>query len=474
MSTALATTQVPAEAGASEYRGTNRLLLGMCLGVSTYWLFALAITALVPTITTAFGISADELGLPISITALMSGVFIVPAGSIADKIGRVKVARAGLVLAMIGAAVCGLAENTTILTVGRALQGIAAAMIMPSTLALVNAYYKDADRLRALSFWSISSWGGGGLCNIFGGAVASYLGWRWAFWLVIPVALVALYAMAATPESKNEHAPRDQRFDLIGLVLLVVGLLTLNLSITKGHSMGWTDVLIVSGFVISFIVLFAFTVYEKRRKGALVDLSMLKRRAYNGAVISNFMLNSTLGSLMILMTYLQQGRGLTPFDAGMLTLGYTAATLVMIRVGEKIGRKFGARSPILIGCILAVVGIGMQALTFIDGTLYLALVAVGLALMGLGFGVSATPSTNIAVGEAPPEKAGSASGIYKMASSLGGSFGLAIATVVYGTMISARPDALDAAAFGGIMTGVVACVIAIVSVLVCIPAPKKN
>lgn len=474
MSTALATTPISADAAVSGYRGTNRLILGMCLGVSTYWLFALAITALVPTISTAFGISADELGLPISITALMSGVFIVPAGSIADKIGRVRVARAGLMVAMIGAAVCGIAENTTILTIGRALQGIAAAMIMPSTLALVNAYYTGPERLRALSFWSISSWGGGGLCNLFGGAVASYLGWRWAFWLVIPVALIALYAMAATPESKNEHGPRDQRFDIIGLVLLVVGLLTLNLSITKGRSLGWTDLLIVSGFVVAFVVLVAFTMYEKRRKSPLVDLSLLNRRSYNGAVISNFMLNSTLGSLMILMTYLQQGRGLTPFDAGMLTLGYTAATLVMIRVGEKIGRKFGARSPMLVGCALAAVGIAMQALTFIDGSLYLVLVAVGLALMGLGFGVSATPSTNIAVGEAPPEKAGSASGIYKMASSLGGSFGLAIATVVYGTMISGNPAGLASAAFGGIMTGVIACVIAIVSVLVCVPGAKKN
>lgn len=153
-------------------------------------------------------------------------------------------------------------------------------MIMPSTLALVNAYHKDADRLRALSFWPISSWGGGGLCNIFGGAVATCLGWRYTVWLVIPVALIALWAMAATPESKNENGPRDQRFDLIALVLPVVGLLTLNLSITKGRVMGWTDMLIIGGFVVSYVTLLAFTLYERSRKAPLVHLSILNRRSY--------------------------------------------------------------------------------------------------------------------------------------------------------------------------------------------------
>lgn len=458
---------------ASTYKGTGALILGICLGVATFWLFALSMSAIIPQIAQTFGVKAGDIALPLSITALASGTLIIPMGSIADKYGRMKITRLGLIIAAIGALIGGLSTNVQILTIGRILQGVAAAMIMPSTLALIKAYYEGPERLKALSYWSMSSWGGGGLAMFFGGVVSTNLGWRYTFFFVIPVAVLALLLTAKTPESKQSaELSSGKKFDVVGLVFLIIGLLALNLAITQGDKFGWTSTKIVGGFILAAFTIGVFILVEKGSSNPLVDLSLFKSRAYNGATISNFLINSTLGSLTILMTYLQLGRGLSTMQSGFLTLGYTAATLIMIRVGEKIGTKFGAYKPMMAGMFLATLGIFMQSITFVDNNIiYFTSLAIGLGIMGIGFGVSATPSTNIAVGESPEDKVGVASAVYKLASSLGGSFGLAIAIVVYGTAY-AMTESYDTAGLAGISTGVVAGILSMVIVFFTIPKNK--
>lgn len=457
----------------TNYKGNDRLLFGMIFGVATYWLFGNAITSGVPPLTQDLGISSSVVNTAVSITALICGVSIVTAGSIADKVGRVKITQLGFILSIIGSLLCAIAQGATLLIIGRVIQGLSGALIMPATLALINAYYPGESRPRALSFWSLASWGGSGVANFFGGAVVSALSWRWLFWLTIPVALIGMLLIKDTPESKITSEER-QGVDYSGIVTLVLALLSLNLVVTRGGQYGWGSpaiLLLIGAFVILFGL---FLFIEKRKTAPLVDLSLFSSKGYNAAVISNFLLNMCAGCLFVLMPYVQTGRGLSSFQSGLLTISYLVAIVSTIRVGEKVMLKTGARLPMAIGTLMAAVGIFLMTLTFLPNAAYFTAVVLGLAIMGTGFGFYATPSTNTAVGNVPSEKAGSASGIYKMASSLGGSFGVAISGAVTTAILMHDKTAQNLSAGWGLGVSVMAGAISLFAVLSLVPKRDIN
>lgn len=457
----------------TNYKGNDRLLSGMILGVATYWLFASAITAGVPPLTRDLGISSSVVSTAVSITALICGVSIVTAGSIADKVGRVKITQLGFILSIIGSILCAVSQGATLLIIGRVIQGLSGALIMPATLALINAYYPGEARPHAISFWSLASWGGSGVANFFGGAVVSTLSWRWLFGLTVPVALIGMFLVKGTPESKVTSGEK-RSIDYFGIITLVLALLSLNVVVTRGRQLGWVSPTILS-LIAAFVVLFAlFLFIERRNTAPLVDLSLFSSKGYNAAVISNFLLNMCAGCLFILMPYVQTARGLSSFQSGLLTIGYLVAIVSTIRVGEKVMLKIGARLPMAIGTLMAAVGIFLMALTFLPNTIYFISTFIGLAIMGVGFGFYATPSTNTAVGNVPPEKAGSASGIYKMASSLGGSFGVAISGAVSTAILMSNKTAQNLAAGWGFGVSVIAGVISLIAVLMLVPKRKIN
>ncbi|MBL4932783.1 MFS transporter [Clostridium paridis] len=457
----------------TNYKGNDRLLFGMILGVATYWLFASAITAGVPPLTSDLGISSSIVSTAVSITALICGVSIVTAGSIADRVGRVRITQIGFILSIIGSILCAIAQGATLLIAGRVIQGLSGAFIMPATLALINAYYPGEARPRALSFWSLASWGGSGVANFFGGAVVSALSWRWLFWITVPVALIGMFLVNGTPESKITSGEK-RNIDYFGIITLVLALLSLNLVVTRGRQLGWTNPIILS-LISAFVIIFGiFLFIESRNSAPLVDLSLFSSKGYNAAVISNFLLNMCAGCLFILMPYVQTTRGLSSFQSGLLTISYLVAIVSTIRVGEKVMLKTGARLPMSIGTLMAAVGIFLMTLTFLPNVAYFTAVVVGLAIMGTGFGFYATPSTNTAVGNAPAEKAGSASGIYKMASSLGGSFGVAISGAVSTAIIMSDKTAQNLSAGWGLGVSVIAGTISLIAVLILVPKNKKN
>lgn len=393
------------------FQGGGRLIIGIMAGVLTFWLFAQSVVNIVPAIQQDVAIPLGSLNLAISLTGLFSGCFIVVAGGFADRFGRVKMTQLGFVLSIIGCLCLIVAQNSWLFAVGRIIQGLSAACIMPATLALIKTYYQDAARQRALSYWSIGSWGGSGLCSLAGGAIATYCGWKWVFILSIFCALAGMLLIRGTPESKVA-TPVTHRFDYFGL---------------------------------------------------------FKQRAYSGATLSNFLLNAVAGTLIVASIYVQQGRGFSAFQSGMLTVGYLIAVLAMIRVGEKLLQKVGARKPMLWGTAITGTGVALMALTQLSDSAYVAAVFIGYVLFGLGLGFYATPSTDTAISNAPEDKIGVASGIYKMASSLGGAFGIAISASVYAALL---PLGAATAASAGLLVNVGFCVISFITILLMVPRQK--
>lgn len=450
----------------TNYKGTDKMITGIVFGVITFWLFAQAMVNVVPAVQEDLGISSGTLNIAISLTALFSGMFIVAAGGIADKIGRKKVTYLGLILSVIGSLCLVFAQGAALLIIGRIIQGLSAACIMPATIALVKAYFDGKDRQRALSFWSIGSWGGSGVCSFAGGAIATYMGWKWIFIFSIIFALLAMWLIKDTPESKAEETGVF-KFDFIGLAIFIVTMIALNVFITFGADLGWTSPISIISAVVTIIGSIVFFKVEKKKKIALIDFSLFKNKPYAGATYSNFLLNAVAGTLVVANTYVQVGRGFTAFQSGMLSIGYLVAVLAMIRVGEKILQKAGAKLPMIWGAMITTVGVALMGLTFLPGFAYTVVVFIGFALFGLGLGVYATPSTDTSVSNAPSNKVGEAAGIYKMASSLGGAFGVAISATVYSSVAAA--GSVATAASVGIIVNVIFGILSIISIVAMVP-----
>ena len=421
-----------ATATADTHRGANRLILGIVLAVISFWLFAQTTLNVAPTMREELRISESLNNIAVSISALFSGIFIVVAGGLADRLGRLKITYAGLALSVLGSLLIAISPAGTVafLMTGRIIQGLSAACIMPATLALIKDYFDGKERQRAVSYWSIGSWGGSGVSALFGGLVASSLGWRWIFWMSIIVSVVSFLLLRGAPESKVT-SPDKRRFDWYGFTSFIIAMVAVNIVIGQGSALGWLNPVVITLAVVFVVAALLFFRVESRNPDGFVDLRLFNNKTYTGATLSNFLLNGAAGTLLVALSLVQQAAGLSSLQSGLLTIGYLVAILSTIRVGEKLLQKMGARKPMLIGCAITATGILLTTFTFLLAGQYMIVAFVGFTLFGVGLGFYATPSTDAALSNVPNEKAGAASGIYKMASSLGAAFGVAISAALF-------------------------------------------
>ena len=213
-------------------------------------------------------------------------MFVVGAGGLADKYGRIKLTNIGIILNILGSLLIIISNIPLLLIIGRLIQGLSAACIMPATLSIIKSYYIGKDRQRALSYWSIGSWGGSGVCSFLRCSCNAF---RLAliFIISIVISLIALFLIKGTPETKAKDVSIN-KFDIKGLVVLVVMLLSLNVLITKGAELGITSMLFIFLLIISIGTFILFVVLEMRVDNPLIDFKLFKNKAYTGATASNF------------------------------------------------------------------------------------------------------------------------------------------------------------------------------------------
>ncbi|ASN04275.1 MFS transporter [Virgibacillus necropolis] len=439
-------------------QGSNKIIVGIVLAVLTFWLFAQSMINIIPVMQKDLGVTLGTLNISTSLTALFSGLFIVVAGGISDRSGRKKLTYIGLLLSIIGSLLLIVSNNATILITARAIQGISAACIMPATLSLISSNFEGKGRQRALSFWSFGSWGGGGLTAIVGGAIATYMGWRWIFIVSIAVTLLSMFLLRDIKESKAENL-KKKKFDFTGFFIFTIAILMINIVVTRGQDFGWTNLLTITLIVGAIAATILFFAVERKKKNQFIDFSIFKIGAYTGSVVSNFFQNGIFATIVVTNTYGQMARGFTPFQTGLLTVGNVIAILVMIRVGEKMLQKMGAKKPMLIAIVISMIGMSMTAMTFLPDLAYIIVVFIGFLIAGIGIGMYATPSIDTAIANIPDDKVGIASGIYKMASSLGYAFGLSITTAVFGVLLASN---IHLAASIGVLVNVIFAVMALI------------
>ena len=265
-------------------------------------------------------------------------------------------------------------------------------------------------------------------------------------------------------------------------------MLAINIVIGQGSALGWLSPAIIICGVVFILAAIIFFRIEKKSANSFVDLSLFKNRTFSGATLSNFLLNGAAGTLLVSLALVQTEAGLSSLQSGLITVGYLVAILSTIRVGEKLLQKMGPRKPMLLGCYITGMGILLTCFTFLLAKEYIIISFVGFTLFGVGLGFYATPSTDAAVSNVPGDKAGSASGIYKMASSLGAAFGVALsAAIFYGlsTMHGISPMAnifmgktenigVRYAAGLALLFNVFMVVVAIIAILITVPKTSQK
>ncbi len=427
------------------FAGNDRLLFGMILGVLAFWLFAQTTLNIGPTMAADLQIQMSIMNIAVSITALFSGIFIVVMGGLADRVGRVRIVQVGFGLSILGSLLVGLAPPGALaapsLILGRICQGLSGACIMPASLALVKAYWEGAARQRAVSLWSVGSWGGSGFAALFGGLMAANVGWRWIFIAAAVVSAIGMMMVRGTPESKAGAEP-GYAFDTIGVVTFMITMVALLVFATQGAKFGWTSVASLGLLATAIVFGAIFFRTESHSANAFVDFRLFRNSTYTGTTLSNLLLNAVAGILIVAMTLVQIGGGMSAQGAGLLTLGYAVAVVAFIRVGEKLLQRLGPRRPMIWGSIIVGVSILLLMPTYVVLATYRILAVLAFTLFGVGLGFYATPSTDAALASLPNDQAGAGSGIYKMASSLGASFGVAISAALF-TALSADNSAVN-------------------------------
>ncbi|EOD8456584.1 MFS transporter [Staphylococcus aureus] len=408
----------------------SNIIIAIMLSALTYWLFAQSFINIGPLVGQTYQTSPAVLNLSISLTSFATGIFMVAAGDIADKIGQLRMTYMGLIISMFASLLLIISDITALLIIGRILQGLSAAILLPSTVGVLNNQFKGEHLRRAISYLMISTVGGIGLAGVIGGLIASNFGWQTNFIISIVIAFIAILLLKGTPEKVSQHSHRHP-FDYKGMSIFAVMIGSFTLLLTQGFEQGWFSTFSIICLSIFIITTLIFIIIERRHEVPFIDFSVLRNRPFIGAFLNNFVLNSGLGVTVVFFIYAQTHLGLSAAQSGLVTLPHAIVAVAMIRLGEKATLRFGGKLMLIIGPLFPVIGITIISMTQLLASQYVIAVIIGFVICAIGNGLVATPGLTIAIFSMPNEKVGLATGLYKMSGTLGGAFGIALSTTVF-------------------------------------------
>jgi EmrB/QacA subfamily drug resistance transporter len=443
-------------------RGRRRVLAICCMSLLIVGLDNTIVNVALPAIRRDFNASVSELQWTIDAYTLVLASLLMLSGSMADRLGRVRVFQVGLVIFTLGSLACSLAPSIEALVAFRMVQAVGGSMLNPVAMGIIrNTFDEPRERAQAIGVWGGVMGVSMALGPVVGGALVG-LSWRAIFLVNIPVGLAAIALTARfVPES---HAPRPRRIDPVGQLLIVVTLASLTYAIIEGPGAGWTSARIAGLFAVAAAALAGLVLYEPRRREPLIDLRFFRSAPFSGAtVIAVCAFAASAGFLFLNTLYLQEVRGFSPLHAGLLTLPMASMTLLFAPISGRIVGTLGPRAPLLLGG--AGIGLSGLMLTGLTPTTSMAWVIAAYVVFGIGFGFVNTPITDTAVSGMPADQAGVAAAVASTSRQVGQSLGVAIvgAVTTAGVASGTLHDGLAAASHTGwwILTGCGAAVFAL-------------
>ena len=435
----------PARRGASRKPASSALVLVIILGSQLMLILdsTVVITAL-PQVHFALGFSAANLSWVQNAYTLAFGGLLLLGARAGDIFGRRRVFMFGIALFTVASLFGGLAQSASWLLVARALQGGAAAMAAPSTLALLSARFTGGhERTRAVALFSAVSGAGGSVGLVVGGVLTTWASWRWALLVNVPIGVIVL---ALSPRALPETPRRPGRFDLQGALTSTLGMGALVYGIVRAGTAGWGDGATIAWLVVGVVLLSAFVLVELRAEQPITPLRLFASRERTGAYISRALVFGGLFSMFFfIIQFLQEVYGYSAVRAGLAFLPQTILTFAMVRSVPKLAPKFGMQRLLIAGLVIALAGTAWMS-RISQGTPYFPQVAIPLLLLGIGIGLAGTPLTSMGIARVAPEDAGAASGLVTAAQQVGGSLCLGVLVTVFSAASTSAARHLPAAA----------------------------
>jgi EmrB/QacA subfamily drug resistance transporter len=426
----------------------------------------LVMTSALPVIRTDLSASVNDLAWFLNAYTLAFATFMLPAATLGDRWGRRRMMLAGVALFTTASIASALSDSSAALIAARAFQGLGAAAVMPLSLTLLAATVPARLRPVAIGIWGGVSGLGVALGPVIGGGVVQGLSWQAIFWLNVPVALVAVPLLWATV---NESFGRPQRLDVRGTVLLGGAVFAGIWAIVHGNDDGWGSPRVLGPLVAAVVLVPAYVLHASsatRRAFAVLPLRLFRSRGFTVAnVIGLSFTVGMFGAVFLLAQYLQIVQGYTPFEAGLRTLPWTAAPMVVAPLAGALAQRTGLRSLLLAGLVLQATSLVWLAVVTEAGSTYAHFVP-GLVMAGIGMGLTFAPSATAVLDGLGDDDLGTASSANSTIREFGVALGVAGLTAVFlGNGGRLTPTGYDGAIGPALLVGAATVVVAAVAAL---------
>ncbi|ACU70506.1 major facilitator superfamily MFS_1 [Catenulispora acidiphila DSM 44928] len=406
----------------------KRILAASVFGFFLVGLDAMVVNVALPAInrSLAGGLAGAQWvidGYTLAFAALM-----LSAGALSDRVGAKAAYGLGLIGFTLSSAACGLAPSLALLITGRLVQGAAASLMLPASLALIRQAFPDpAERNRAIALWTAAGSAAAAAGPVAGGLITAAVDWRWIFFLNLPAGAAALALLVGTPKLAQATSAARAHFDVLGLLSSVVALAGLTYGFIEGGSKGFSTAPVLASFAAALLASVVFAVAESRQAQPMVPLALFKSRAMSLTAAAGFSVNAAFyGVIFLLSLYFQQVAHKSPTVTGLLFAPITAVvSVVNVTVAARMVARIGARASMTVGltgtagAMLLLLAVRPDQPAWV---LVLLLIPVSFA------GAFVVPALTIMVmGSVPAERAGTAAGIVNTSRQVGGALAVAVA-----------------------------------------------
>ncbi len=412
------------------------VLAVMCLAVFTVNVDTTIVNVTLPTLVAELGATTRDLQWIVDSYLLVFAALVLAGGSLSDRFGRRAVLVVGLAVFGLGNTLAAFADTPGLLIAARALTGVGAAAVFPTTLSILTQVFRArAERARAIGLWGASTGLAVAFGPITGGALLEQYWWGSTFLVKLPIAAVAIaLVVALVPESSDPAAPR---IDLPGLVLSALGLGALVFTIIEAPGHGWGSVRTLLGFAVAAAMFGAFVRHERRTSSPMLDLRLFADSRFTSAALAiTVAFFALFGFIFLITQYFQFLRGYSPLETGVrilpvalcVAIGSLAGTLLVVRLGNKLVVTTGLLS---LAVAYAWVSTASNATSYLE-------IAGQMVLLGLGMGLTSAPATESIMGAVQTDKAGIGSAVNDATREVGGTLGVAVIGSVFASLYAAQ------------------------------------